>query len=183
MNSKLRLLVTEKCPNKCPLCCNKQFNMNDIPVVDRWNYEEVMITGGEPLAFPRKVRKLIRAIRHLNKISGVGCKIYVYTSIANSHEFLDVLEEADGMVLAIHNIREARNFKKTNMLLLQKRWEYKDKSLRLKLFDEWKDFMPENLSLWDVRPTEWIPDCPLPDGEDFRRVSELFVTDSNNSYF
>lgn len=87
MNSKLRLLVTEKCPNKCPLCCNKQFNMNDIPVVDRWNYDEVMITGGEPLAFPRKVRKLIRAIRHLNKISGVGCKIYVYTSIANSYEF------------------------------------------------------------------------------------------------
>ena len=25
MNKKLRLLVTAKCHNKCPMCCNNQF--------------------------------------------------------------------------------------------------------------------------------------------------------------
>lgn len=35
MNKKLRLLVTTKCNNKCPMCCNKQFNFDKLPIVDR----------------------------------------------------------------------------------------------------------------------------------------------------
>ena len=49
MNKKLRLLVTTKCPNKCPMCCNNSWDFSSLPVVDRWDYEEIMITGGEPL--------------------------------------------------------------------------------------------------------------------------------------
>ena len=49
MNKKLRLLVTAKCHNKCPMCCNNQFNFKKIPVVDRLDYDEISITGGEPL--------------------------------------------------------------------------------------------------------------------------------------
>lgn len=49
MNKKLRLLVTAKCHNKCPMCCNNQFDFEKIPVVDRLDYEEISITGGEPL--------------------------------------------------------------------------------------------------------------------------------------
>lgn len=49
MNKKLRLLVTAKCHNKCPMCCNKQFDFEKIPVVDRLDYDEISITGGEPL--------------------------------------------------------------------------------------------------------------------------------------
>ena len=45
MNKKLRLLVTATCHNRCPLCCNKQFKFDEIPVVDRFDYEEIMITG------------------------------------------------------------------------------------------------------------------------------------------
>lgn len=51
MNKKLRLLVTDKCPNKCPLCCNNQFDLEKIPVVERWDYDEISITGVEPLMF------------------------------------------------------------------------------------------------------------------------------------
>lgn len=49
MNKKLRLLVTAKCHNKCPMCCNNQFDIEKIPVVDRFDYDEISITGGEPL--------------------------------------------------------------------------------------------------------------------------------------
>lgn len=48
-NKKLRLLVTEKCHNKCPMCCNNKFDIEKIPVVDRFDYDEISITGGEPL--------------------------------------------------------------------------------------------------------------------------------------
>lgn len=50
MNKKLRLLVTAKCHNKCPMCCNNQFDFEKIPVVDRLDYDEISITGGEPAA-------------------------------------------------------------------------------------------------------------------------------------
>lgn len=45
MNKKLRLLVTAKCHNKCPMCCNNQFDFEKIPVVDRLDYDEISITG------------------------------------------------------------------------------------------------------------------------------------------
>ena len=43
MNKKLRLLVTAKCHNKCPMCCNNQFDFEEIPVVDRLDYDEISI--------------------------------------------------------------------------------------------------------------------------------------------
>lgn len=46
MNKKLRLLVTTQCPNKCPMCCNNSWDFSKLPVVDRWNYEQIMLTGG-----------------------------------------------------------------------------------------------------------------------------------------
>lgn len=30
MNKKLRLLVTTKCPNKCPMCCNNSVELNNM---------------------------------------------------------------------------------------------------------------------------------------------------------
>ena len=51
---KLRLLVTTKCPNKCPMCCNNSWDFSKLPVVEHFNYKEIMITGGEPLLFPGK---------------------------------------------------------------------------------------------------------------------------------
>lgn len=49
---KLRLLVTTKCPNKCPMCCNNSWDFSKLPVVEHFNYKEIMITGGEPLLCP-----------------------------------------------------------------------------------------------------------------------------------
>lgn len=43
MNKKLKLLVTAKCHNKCPMCCNNQFDFEEIPVVDRLDYDEISI--------------------------------------------------------------------------------------------------------------------------------------------
>lgn len=47
-NKKVRLLVTSDCPNNCPKCCNKLYDLNTVPIIDRWDYEEFNITGGEP---------------------------------------------------------------------------------------------------------------------------------------
>lgn len=82
MNKKLRLLVTTKCPNKCPMCCNNSWDFSSLPVVDRWDYEEIMITGGEPLIHTKKVAELIRSIQVISEVYTNIPKVYVYTSIA-----------------------------------------------------------------------------------------------------
>ena len=53
---------------------------------------------------------------------------------------------------------------------------FNDKSMRLNLFSNIKEALPKDidLSMWNVKDMEWIIDCPIPKGEDFRRVLELW---------
>lgn len=66
---KLRLLVTTKCPNKCPMCCNNSWDFSKLPVVEHFNYKEIMITGGEPLLFPEKLANLAESIKTVQKLA------------------------------------------------------------------------------------------------------------------
>lgn len=160
MNKKLRLLVTTKCPNKCPMCCNNSWDFSSLPVVDRWNYEEIMITGGEPLI-------------HTNKV-------YVYTSIAAWDRVRTILAYADGIVLTPHSQSDIDKFVELNNMMQEVKETKSDfikgKSLRLNLFADMKLLLPEHidLSLWNVKEMKWLENCPVPQGEDFRRIKELW---------
>lgn len=177
MNKKLRLLVTANCPNHCPLCCNKQFKFDDIPVVDRWDYDEIMITGGEPLLYPERLERLCKSIRDVTEQMGLSPKIYVYTAHPEWSSFERVVKYcADGIVVAPHSVTDIKYFRQTNNNLLKYRWgKFLECSYRLKVFPEVKDALPENLKVWKVDYAEWIENCPLPEGEDFRRVSKLWT--------
>lgn len=177
MNKKLRLLVTANCHNRCPLCCNKQFNFEDIPVVDRWDYEEIMITGGEPLLYPERLERLCESIRDVTEQMGIASKIYIYTARAEWYEIERAIKYyADGIVVAPHSTDDVKIFRQTNKNLLKYRYgKYLECSLRLKVFPEVRDALPENLKCWKVSESEWIENCPLPEGEDFRRVSRLWT--------
>lgn len=178
-NKKLRLLVTANCLNRCPLCCNKQFNVNDIPVVDRWDYEEIMITGGEPMLYPDRLERLCKGIREVTEQMGLRPKIYLYTSRCWWNDIDRAIRYyADGIVVAPHSSDDVKIFRQTNNNLLKYRYgKYLECSLRLKVFPEVRDALPENLKCWKVEHSEWIENCPLPNGEDFRRVKELWNND------
>lgn len=173
MNKKLRLLVTSKCPNKCPMCCNNSWDFSKLPVVDRWNYEEIMITGGEPLQYVNKVIALIRNIRSIAEFQGTSPKIYIYTSIASFGALVNAIAVSDGVVLTPHSEKEVEHFIGVNDYLLQ--YPPENCSLRLNLFSDIKSMLPKDidLSLWKVKDMEWVKDCPVPEGEDFRRISNL----------
>lgn len=178
MNKKLRLLVTTKCPNKCPMCCNNSWDFSSLPVVDRWDYEEIMITGGEPLLHINKLLEVVQHIRSIARLSGNTPKIYVYTSESILHNFLRVLHKVDGIVLTLHKKKDIDLFVNLNNHLLKywKEMPYEDKSIRLNLFADMKLLLPEHidLSLWNIKEMEWVKDCPVPQGEDFRRIKELW---------
>lgn len=184
-NKKLRLLVTTKCHNNCPMCCNKQFNFDTLPIVDRWDYEEVMITGGEPLSSIKKVRyliTLIEGIKAVQKAQGLPIsKFYLYTSTRNVGLLKKIIPYLDGMVYTPHNIQEIHTL--LNFTYILRGWDIRKKvSLRLNLFEnvseiikKWYDREFIYLSeIWKVKKMEWIENCPIPEGEDFRRIYMLY---------
>lgn len=180
MNKKLRLLVTANCPNRCPMCCNKQFKFDEIPVVDRLDYDEIMITGGEPMLYPENLERLCKSIREVTAQMGRKPKIYLYTARCSWRNFERAINHyVDGVVFAPHSKDDIAFFREINNNLLKKvRYGYEiEQSLRLKVFPEVRDALPENLKCWQVQASEWIENCPLPEGEDFRRVSRLWTED------
>lgn len=183
MNNKLRLVVTALCHNRCSMCCNNRFDLNELPVVDRWDYDEVMLTGGEPMLFPGEVVNLIHTIRKAAACKGKNPKIYMYTAMpqaddvttmgAGKGDLLDVLPMLDGVVVTPHTFFDIYEFEDMNKRLCKD--SIHGKSLRLNLFPEIT--LPDgiDLSAWQVKEMRWVKDCPVPTGEDFRRINQLWV--------
>lgn len=179
MNKKLRLLVTTKCPNKCPMCCNNSWDFSSLPVVDRLNYEEIMITGGEPLLYVNKLCTLVDSIRTVTSTMGIEPKLYVYTSVCDWMKLSEVIDHVDGVVLTPHNRESVEAFKESNELInaytILVNNPFNNKSLRLNLFPDIEKYIKdEDLSRWQVKEMKWIKDCPVPQGKDFRRIKKFW---------
>lgn len=101
MNKKLRLLVTTRCPNKCPMCYNNSWDFSKLPVVDRWNYDEIMITGGEPLLFVNKLTTELLSLKAVFDMMGINPKIYIYTADCTLN-ITRILYYINGVVLTPH---------------------------------------------------------------------------------
>lgn len=177
MNKKLRLLVTTDCPNKCPMCCNNQFDFSKLPVVDRWNYDEIMITGGEPLLFTDTLVEVLISIKELSSLTGNHPKLFIYTADC-TNKIIKVLPHVDDIVLTLHKQSDIVHFIELNKFILVHKTQFyiRDTSLRLNLFPDMKALLPKDidLSLWKVKDMEWIENCPVPEGEDFRRIANLW---------
>lgn len=164
------------------MCCNNQFDFNKLQRVRDFDYDEVMITGGEPLLFPKKVAELAKSIKVCNSIiypEEKTPKIYVYTSIASYIALRQILLVVDGIVLTPHSKEDVTRFltlNKTLKMFLRVNPNLRV-SFRLNLFKNIKEMLPKDvdLSLWKVKDIEWVKDCPVPEGEDFRRLPTLWT--------
>lgn len=178
MNKKLRLLVTTNCPNKCPMCCNNQFDFNKLPIVDRWNYDEIMITGGEPLLYTDSLIGLLLSIDDITKVMGITPKLFVYTSVCDYENILNIIPHINGVVITPHKNSDIEDFIQLNKFLCNRKdyFYVEDTSFRLNLFSDIKALLPKDidLSLWKVKDMAWIENCPVPEGEDFRRIANLW---------
>lgn len=193
MNKRCRLLLTTKCPNNCPLCCNKQFDLfKDVPVIDRWNYDEFILTGGEPLMNSTALLDFIYNLTAIHKYMGTSPKIYLYTSICNPHILDKIIPFFDGITYTVHTQQNAKELITLITVLTNPEMGYdsmfqnlqdiSQKSIWLNLFPEAKTLIDAELAntnlSWDnisrffkIRQMEWKENCPIPEGEDFRRLN------------
>lgn len=176
-NRKFRLLVTTMCHNSCPKCCNKQYDMSKVPVLDRFDYDEVCITGGEPMLDPPRVRRLATMFKMAADAMGKDVKVYLYTARIGPvtlHNMVVMERILDGVVVTPHSADDIKAFKYLNWRLNEMDlMEVPDLcSLRLNLFPDVKEQLRgENLSYWKVKDLEWLDECPVPEGEDFRKIA------------
>lgn len=162
--SKARLLFTNDCNRFCKGCCNRNWKGEPpklIPIKDAKGYDEIYITGGEPMLYPEQLIKLIKGLRENNTIS----KIYLYTAKPFPKEkFLEIIRMIDGCTVTIHNYPDRTKFIEAGYDMM----EFPNKKMRLNVFPRGRFEVSKS---WDFRPKSWIKDAPLPEGEDFIRVT------------
>ena len=167
---KLRLLLWEECNRRCRGCCNKDWDLDAIPSCSNFDeYDEVMLTGGEPMLYPEKLFSIVREIR-----KQTGVDIYVYTAkVDDLGSALTVLEHVDGMTLTLHTKKDIALFQQFDAAI--KSVGITGKKLRLNVFKNVSKFYTpseDTLTRWKVKDNiTWIKDCPLPANEVFARIS------------
>lgn len=160
---KLRLLLFEECHRGCPGCCNKDYDLEKLPVCGDYSpYGVIMLTGGEPMLHPEIVLKAVREIRQQSK-----APVILYTALTRNKEALGaILDQIDGVTITLHDEDDIQPFQEFDAFYGKCRKE--GKLLRLNIFEEVGDFHVS--SEWNVkRNIRWIKDCPLPAGEVFMR--------------
>lgn len=174
-------MVTNKCHLNCPLCCNKQYDIEKIPVVtveDLKNTETICITGGEPIFFLSNVRELI--VRIKKDYKNVK-NIYVYTT---GRRFI-YTSEIDGYSVGpktfkdwidlIAYITAYSPFGEHSENMIEK---LRIKSNRLYVFPEWEQFfnaIPKEIFRgFTIIHREWQKEfVPAPDSI-FRRIPVFY---------
>ena len=168
MNTKARVLITRECNRRCPNCCSDyntvMSGMKQIDsIADLKDYEVIMLTGGEPMLFPDRVRVYAEALKAQNP----NVTIYLYTALYRE-ELKEIINVIDGIHYTLHiyaNELDNAGFVKFQELAKL----YPDKSFRAYIDPAVQ--IPVTIYPWiykrlEVKPWILEGDCPLPEGED-----------------
>jgi len=168
----LRLLLTEACNRSCKGCCNNDWDLAGLDVArDFTGYDQILLTGGEPMLDPNMVIDAIINIRQQT-----DALIYLYTAWTRDIvSLLRILSIVDGLTVTLHNQGDVAPFLKFHSCLISSRFYNESKSYRLNVFREVKlraeAYHPfHNNPIWKIKDDMvWIKDCPLPPHEVLQR--------------
>ena len=151
---KLRLLLFEECDRDCPGCCNRDWDLQSLPICEDFTpYRLVMLTGGEPMLHPEIIRSAAADIRRQT-----SAPIYLYTAMTQGLD--ELLPLLDGVTLTLHTPSDYLPFWRFD----QSAQNLYGKSLRLNIFEEVGPVICSER--WQVKDhMVWVPNCPLPAGE------------------
>jgi organic radical activating enzyme len=172
VGKKARLIVTYDCNKNCDGCCNKNWKYAPArkiqSLVELREFDEIMITGGEPMLYPEKLADLLTELG-----LKTDAKLYLYTAYPYPESsFLILLSLLDGVTITIHNEQDSKRFLDSSIL-----GSYlSTKLMRLNTFVDGYENIDK---VWKVKRVEWIKDCPLPIGEELLILNKLFTHETN----
>ena len=168
---KLRLLITDECHRVCAGCCNNDWDLAALPVCASYEgYDQIMLTGGEPMLDPMRVYRVAREIED----SRSEAAVFLYTADTSNPLALVQLATVwlEGLTVTLHGQEDVASFLVFDEALRAARGYC---SMRLNVF---RGVNVGDVSRWETkRDIEWIKDCPLPKGETFMRWQGLNIPD------
>lgn len=171
----VHLMITNKCDRNCKYCCNKQYDVNKIPIIsgeELNNARELYLTGGEPFAYanPCYIADLLK-----NLYSNIE-RVIVYT---NAYEFGEYLKQGgciygiDGLTISIKDKRDKAAFEE---YILYNKEVNNLKYLRLYIFDEVDISIEEIVEIpcwYDIRERKWQKEFNAAPNSIFRRAAQF----------
>lgn len=172
----IHIMVTELCDRNCAYCCNKQYNIEDIPKVTDEELKEaeiLFLTGGEPFAYtqPEKIANYYKS-----KYSNIK-KVFVYTNAVELSQYFFKhkdnyercryrnLSSIDGLTISIKNKIDAKVFDE----LIKNDEEIK--SLESNKVYVFNNLYPiKNIEGFSISSREWQEDFTPADDSIFRRA-------------
>lgn len=100
-----RCICTYKCNRKCPGCVNSIHPRNSIAIIGdaQWEcYDEIILTGGEPLLFMTQLIDLIDRIKHN--------RVILYTNAPSYAQLFALSQMIAGVTITLHNNSDAERF-------------------------------------------------------------------------
>lgn len=163
----IHLLVTSLCNRDCKYCCNKQYDINDIPYVtdeELRECETLCLTGGEPFKYanPNEI-----ALYYKNKYENIK-NVYVYTGIEPLIDYLihkNKTTSIDGINISIKNKMDAIVF--DFFAMTDNSLEIENKKSRLYIYD---DVIVINTKGYEVIHRTWQEDFVPADDSIFRKI-------------
>jgi len=161
---RLWLLLWEQCNRTCEYCCNKQNDLSNLRTArNLFEYDSIILTGGEPLVKGMDVLGIIDDVR---KNMRKDARLYMYTAKTDNIDlFCMALDKLDGATITLHTQKDAENFRR---LIAVASHVFEGKSMRLKVFRNVRhpgDLPPQFRLIDNIVP---LAKCPVPDG-DFMR--------------
>ena len=171
----MHLIITDQRNRNCKYCCNKQYDVKNIPFATREEFESVdtvCLTGGEPFKYEEPCWIAGGLKSNYPNIKN----IYVYT---NAVELLEYLHEEDkfplecsefsnldGLSVSIKNLMDLQAFQELVYHPLIRRL----KSNLLYVFD---NLLPEYVGNFKVIHREWQEDFKPAQNTIFRRLGGI----------
>ena len=147
MKKIARLIITLDCSRHCDYCVNEYESttkqMKPITKVKELaKYDEILITGGEPMLRPERTFKIVHGLR----IAYPKKKLYLYTALFHPMLF-KILPYLDGMHFTLHKRSSSTDGQNFHYMqdVLSNTWN-KKKSFRLYIHPEY----PYSLQLWPI---------------------------------
>lgn len=166
---KARILFTDICDKNCDGCVNKYMldKFINVSINALATYDELIITGGEPMLFKDELIAFIKSIRAVNSIA----PIYVYTALITSISDLeDVAAFVDGFSVTLHSVEDVEKFVDLGL----NKHTFNNKVMRLNDFTFSKAYL--NLTgNWIYREKVWLKDCPIPEFETLLKIQNYGV--------
>lgn len=178
----IHLYVISECGKKCPMCCNKLYDIDTVPVVtvaELKSADTVCLTGGDPFLYNELYKFIDRLRGQYPNIKN----LYAYTSGYALYNYFYLywmfFGKLDGVSIAPKDVNDwvsLKNILKNKALnsILSHM-----KSNRLMIFDSQKANFEEflkniDLSMFTILGRKWDKEFHTPENEIFRRLPILF---------